>query len=123
MALIVGDVINRALRMTNRVDAKHRVRALDGVDRAVSYFGDRLPWPSLERTEEFLTNGTQFFTFPARVRNIIAIGDIGRQEYVPPGDQWERQEPTSILGGSRRSGMCQWQDRGWHYQISYLTNF
>lgn len=113
MALIVGDVINKALRMANRVDPQHRVRALDAVDRAVRYFSERLPWPSLERVEEFRANGSQYFTFPARVRVIRALGDKERCDYIKPGDQWERQYPTFVLGDQRPAGAWEWQDRGW----------
>jgi hypothetical protein len=116
MAITVGDVISRALRMANRVDPQHRQRALDATDRAVRYFAERVPWPSLERVETFRSNGTQFFTFPARVRQIISIGDLERQEYVAPGDQWERQH-MAHLANRPSQGAWEWQDRGYQAVI------
>jgi hypothetical protein len=98
--------------MANRVDPQHRQRALDAADRAVRYFAERVPWPSLERVETFRTNGTEFFTFPARVRQIIAIGDLERQEYVGPGDQWERQH-MAHLSNRPSAAIWEWQDRGY----------
>lgn len=112
MAITVGEIIDQAQRLANRVDPAHRQRTMEGIDRNIVYFSERLPWPSLERKETFYANGTRFFTFPQRVRKLIAVGDVGRKEYIEPGSHWERQHPEYYVGGTDITGGVQWQDRG-----------
>ncbi len=109
----VGDIIDQSLRLANRVDPAYRQRALDAVDRNVRYFAERVPWPSLERREEFQANGSEFFTFPRRVRSIISIGDNTNKCYVRPGDHFERQYPEWELGGNKpQGGPFKWRHLG-----------
>lgn len=113
MSLRVGEIIDQSLRLVNRVDPNFRVRALDAVDRAVRYYAERLPWPGLEREEQFVSNGTRDFTFPRRVRSVISIGDVNHDEYVRPGDNWHKQYPVWDVGGEHpTSRALQWDTRG-----------
>lgn len=108
----VSDIVTQALRLANRVDPNYRQRALDAVDRNVRYFAERIPWPSLERRENFVANGSEFFVFPSRVRSVISIGDRVRQDYVPPGDHFERQYPAWELGTKPAGGPFKWRHLG-----------
>lgn len=113
MSTVVSDVIDQALRLANRVDPNYRVRALDAVDRAVRQYAEKLPWPSLDRTEVFTSDGSRLFTFPRRVRVPVSVGDVGRGENVRPGNHWERQYPRSDMGlETAGQGIWQWQDKG-----------
>lgn len=111
MSQEVGQLIDTALQLANRSSAQYRTRALYAVDRAVRYFADRMPWPSLRKEETFRSDGTNHFTFPQRVRHIISIGDQERGHYVQPGTQLTKQYPTFTLSG-RSVGSWQHSDLG-----------
>lgn len=111
MSQSTGEIIDQALQLANRVDPQHRNRARRAVDRALLFYSDKLPWPSLEREETFTSNGTRFMTFPRRVRTIISIGDKTRQYHVEPGGHFGRQFPAQHYGESGQ-GMWQWSDLG-----------
>jgi len=110
---IVADVVTQALQLANRVDDQHRSRALSAVDRAVRYYAERVPWPSLIRTEDFLANGTKYLVFPQHVRSIITIGDKSKKEYVSPGAQWEKQYPEWQFGSKPSGSAFEWRHEGW----------
>lgn len=111
MSQSVGEIIDQALELANRVDPQHRIRARRAVDRALLFYSDKLPWPSLVREEDFTSNGTRYMTFPRRVRSVISIGDKTRQIHVDPGGHFGRQYPTQHFGESAQ-GTWQWEDMG-----------
>ncbi len=110
---IVGDVINQALQLANRVDAQHRERARVSIDRAVRYYAERVPWPSLIRTETFSADGTEFMVLPQHVRTVITIGDKAAREYVEPGTHWEKQYPEWQFGNKPTGHAFEWRHEGW----------
>lgn len=109
---VVSNIVTQALRLANRVDPAYRQRALDAVDRNVVYFAERLPWPALERRETFIADGTEFLTFPSRVRSLISIGDVKNEAYVFPGDHFERQFGAWELGTKPSGGPFRWRHLG-----------
>jgi len=108
----VGNIIDQALRLVNRVDSSYRQRALDAIERNIRYYAERLPWPSLVRQETFYSNGTDNFVFPQRVRQLISVGDNTHKSYVPPGKHFERQYPEWQLGSKPSGGPFQWRPMG-----------
>lgn len=108
----VGDIIDQALRLVNRVDASYRTRALEAVDRSVRIFSDRLPWYSLVRNETFVSDGTDKFVFPQRVRQLISVGDLTNKELVGVGAHFERQFPEWQLGTKPQAGPFKWRPDG-----------
>jgi hypothetical protein len=111
MSQTVGEIIDSALELANRVDPQHRTRARRAVDRAILFYSDKLPWPSLVREETFTSNGTRYMTFPRRVRSIISVGDKTRQLHVEPGSHFGRQYPSQYFG-TQPSGTWEWDDLG-----------
>jgi len=98
MATTVGDLINQAQRVTNRVDSAFRTRVLESIDRALQHYADRVPWPQLERVEDFIADGSAFLVLPSRVRVVDSIGDKTNQAFVQPSAHFERQFPSYVLG-------------------------
>jgi hypothetical protein len=110
---IVSSVIDQALQLANRVDAQHRERARLSVDRAVRYYAERVPWPSLIRTETFNATGGRHLVLPQHVRAIITIGNKAQSEYVEPGTQWEKQYPNWQLNAKPTGNAFEWRHSGW----------
>jgi hypothetical protein len=107
----ISRIVDEALQLTNRVDTKHRTRALNAVSRGVEYWAERLPWPGLKRYEAFASDGTRYMTFPERVRKVISVGDITDRVPVQPGDHWNR-EHASLWLQDLRADPLEWRDLG-----------
>lgn len=111
MSQSIGEIINSSLELVNRVDPQHRIRARRAVDRALVFYADKLPWPSLVREEDFTCSGDRTLTFPRRVRSIISMGDVSRQAHIDPGTHFGRQYPSQHYG-TPPTGAWQWDDLG-----------
>jgi hypothetical protein len=115
-------LIDRVQELTDRVDPKYRGRVLAAISRAVEYWAARLPWASLRREETFIANGTQYLTFPERVRSVITITDKNTGREVNPGTNWSRRAGSIHAAKSSAGGYYEWRDVGYEPVIQQPTS-
>jgi len=108
---IVKELINEIQRLANRVSPSERSRALEALDRAVRKYAMRIPWKSLKRTEEFITDGTRFMVFPDRVAKVIELADKTEQGRIGPEAHFiENYGPTYLSDVAGRPSV--WRESG-----------
>jgi len=111
VASLVSDIIDRILRLTDRVDPSSRGRALDAVDEAIQWYAFNQPWDSLRREEEFVSSGSEYLSFPDRVLQILSIADITNRSPVEAGDNFDKRDPENYLARNVNRA-CEWRQAG-----------
>lgn len=117
MSTTSGTVINEAKVLANTADGAFDSRALSALNRAQSYWAERLPWRGLIRDESFIASGEQRIILPPRVAFVISVGDVTRQRHIQPGGALEVNYETDWYGKDGGDPV-EWQDAGYQPVVS-----
>jgi len=110
MGSLVKELIDRAQRLADRVDAGYRTRALEALDEACQWYASQVPWNGLKKTEDFHASG-EFLILPDRVNHPIRLFDRTNSRPIDPGEFLERREPGAYA--ARTPGApCVWRNFG-----------
>lgn len=107
----LSNLITEAQRLAGRVDSDWKTRTRRWLNEAQTQWAMEVPWPTLERIETFVADGTNELILPSRVLTIRWVGDKTNQRPVDAGGAWDREYPTAYFGDTAGS-LLFWRDKG-----------
>ena len=112
MSNTTREVVQRAQELANRVDSGWDDRTRAAVSRALKFWAQKIPWPSLRAEEDFLAPGGKFMVFPERVGVIVNISDVANSRTLEAHGNWPRREP-GLFTQDTTGAPEEWEDHGW----------
>lgn len=107
----LGNLITEAQRLAGRVDSNFNERTRRWINEAQNEWAISVPWPTLERSETFIANGTRTLVLPARIQAVRWVGDKSNKAEVLPNRFWNREYPSQYHGQTAGSATY-WRDGG-----------
>lgn len=105
------NTITRAQQLANRVDPAWRDRTRAAVSRALKAWAQRIPWPSLRTTEDFLLSGNKLLVFPERVGVVLNISDKTNARPLGTTGHWNKRS-AGVYNQDTGGTPQEWEDRG-----------
>lgn len=105
------NTIDRAQQLANRVDPAWRGRTRTAIGRAIKAWAQRIPWPSLRTTEDFVLSGDKLLTFPERVGVVLTISDNTNTRPLGTTGHWSKRA-AGVFNQDTGGNPQEWEDRG-----------